>query len=179
MDTPTAPPRLLWPEYGWLLLPLAFAFLAFPLVRVILAGLAFMWVAPLLLQRRRGTSYLRSLVMTASAMLLWLALCALATHLAEDAFRWGGATFADEASMVVSTLMLTFVFFSVMASLVVVALRIGGVMDAGVLFLCLMCVATGAVLSGQTDILWAFPVSTFLASGLFGTFLCVRRGEPK
>lgn len=166
--------RLSLVEYGWLLLPQLFAFLAFPLARVALAGISFTWVAMLMFQRRRRISHLRALAIAGLAMVAWLMLCALLTFLADDAFRWAGKTFADQGMMVVTTLMFTFAVFASTAAVVTVLLRIGGWGEAAILFICLMCMASGAVLSGMVDTLWAFPIGTLAASGLLALFLAWR-----
>ncbi len=167
----TAASRLFLPEYGWLLLPLVFAFLAFPLARVVLAGIAFVWVALLLFQRSRGVSYLRALAMTTLAMPVWVMLCALLTFLANDVFRWAGETFADAGPLIVTTLMFTFVVFASVAAAVTLLLRIAGWDSAVILFVCLMCMAIGAVAPAFFDSLWAFPIGTLAASVLLALFL--------
>jgi len=163
--------RLPIADYGWLLLPLLFAFLAFPLARVALAGSAFLWVALLLFQRRRRILYVRAVLMVSVALVAWLMLCALLTFLADDAFRWAGETFANGGAMVTTTLMFTFTIFASTAAVVTMLLRIGGWGEAAILFACLMCMASGAVLSGMVDSLWAFPICALAASGLLALFL--------
>lgn len=158
-------------EYGWLLLPPLFAFLVFPLARVALTGIAFVSVALLLFQRRRRVSYLLAVPLTSLAMVAWLATCALLTFLADDAFRWAGERFAEEGTMVVTTLMFTFAVFAASAAIVTVLLRIGGRSEAAILFAGLMCMASGAAFSGMVDSVWAFPICALAACGLTALFL--------
>ena len=99
-------------------------------------------------------------------MLLWLALCALLTVLANGLFGWAGKAFADGGAAIATILMFTFAVFSFVAAIVTRLLRIGNWGEAAILFACLMCMATGAVLSTVVDSLWTFPVSTLMASGL-------------
>ena len=148
------------PEYGWLLLPVICALLVFPLARVALAAIAFVWVAALLYLRKRHIGYLRAWLMASLLMGLWLGLCALLTHLAQGLFEWAGEHFADEGLMVTGVLMTSFAVYGVTAAIAIKLLRIGGWRDAGVLFLAFMCMATGAVLSGTLDSLWTFPAGT-------------------
>jgi hypothetical protein len=150
-------------EYGWLLLPLPFAFLAFPLARVVLAGIAFVWVAALLFQRQRGVGYVRALLMAALMMILWTGICALLTGLANGLFQWAGENIAHQTYMVTSVLMLSFAVYGVAAVLAVRLLRIGTWCDAGILLLALMGMASGAVLASTLESLWAFPVATAMA----------------
>lgn len=151
-------------EYGWLLLPLVFAFLAFPLVRVALAGIAFVWVAALLFQRRRGVGAMRALLMASLMMILWTGICGLLTGLANGLFQWAGESIVHKAYMVTSFLMLSFAVYGVAAALAFRLLGIGTWRDAGVLLLALMCMATGAVLASAIDSLWAFPVAAAVAA---------------
>lgn len=158
-------------EYGWLFLPLLFAFLAFPLARIALAGLCFVWVAALLFQRARGCGYIRAWLMTALMMVLWVGVCALLTRLADGLFQWAGETLSGEGRMVTVVLTGSFAVYGVAASVAARLLRIATWPDAAVLFAGVMAIAAGAVMNGILGTSWLFPAGVLAASGVVFVYL--------
>lgn len=158
-------------EYGWLILPLFFAFLAFPLARVALAGICFVWVAALLLQRVRGVSYLRSWLMTGILIMAWLSICTVLTMLAEGLFRRAGEVFSENGYMVTGVLMATFTVYGIAAALAVRLLGIGGWRDTSVLLATFLLFATGAAFSGMSDSPWTFPAGVTASAALLALHL--------
>lgn len=150
-------PKKLHPlEYSWLLLPFLFSFLAFPLARVVLSGICFVWVVALLFRRMRDIGYLRAMLMASVLMVAWVGICALLTYLANDLFTWAGEEFSEEGAMVTSVLMVSFLVYGLFAAMGIRLLGIGSGRDAGVLFVASLLLAGGAVLSGMSDSPWAF-----------------------
>lgn len=158
-------------EYGWLLLPFLFAFLAFPLARVVLSGICFVWVAALLFQRVRGISYLRSGLMASVLMVVWAGICALLTYLANDLFTWAGEAFSEEGAMVTGVLMASFTVYGIAAALGIRLSGIGSGCNTIVLFVAFMLLACGAISSGMSDSYWAFPVGIGAGTALLALHL--------
>lgn len=155
------PPRL---AYVYLLLPTALTFFSFPLARIVFAGTAFVWVALLLFQLARGAGILRALFMASFGLVMWTLLCVLITDLADPLFGWAGERFRNEAGVISGVIMIAGAAYAAIAASVASLLCITAWRGALALFLGIVIIGGGAVVSGSIDNPWLLSLSVALSS---------------